>query len=189
MHPLTPLVLAAAGLLLVAGVAKALRPRATSTALRLQGLPAREPLVRVLGAAEVLVAVAALLEVSFAAAALAVTYTAFTVFVGAALLRGRPLASCGCFAEPDVPPTPVHVLVTAALAASAAVVAAGSGGGLRDLLGASPLMAVGAAGSAALAGWLTYLVLTELPRLVAELDHRPSPPPAGLAPRLEGGAA
>ena len=188
MHPLTPLVLAAAGLLLVAGVAKAVRPRATSTALRLQGLPAPESLVRVLGAGEVLVAAAALLEVPFGAAALAVSYAAFTVFVSAALLRGRPLASCGCFAEPDVPPTPVHVLVTAALAASAAAVAAGTGGGLRDLLDGSVLLALGGAGSAALVGWLTYLVLTELPRLMAELEHHPSPP-AARGPRLEGGAA
>ncbi len=173
MHPLTPLVLAAAGLLLLAGGAKVLRPRSTSTALRLQGLPSGEWLVRALGTAEVAVAGAALLEVPFGAAALAATYAGFTLFVAVALVRGRPLASCGCFAEPDVPPTPVHVLVTAALAVSAGVAATGSGAGLPELLDGSAWVAAGTAGSAALAGWLTYLVLTELPRLAAELGHRP----------------
>lgn len=112
-HPLTSVFLA--GLLALAGGTKLLRPAATSqAALCLSGLPSRSWLVRLLGAGEVLVAVAALLEAPFAAAVLAATYVAFTVFVGV------PLASCGCFAEPDVPPTPVHVAVTAALAACAA---------------------------------------------------------------------
>jgi hypothetical protein len=136
------------------------RPAGTSRALRAQGLPARWGLVRALGAVEIAVAVAALLELRGGAALLAVTYAGFTAFVGAALVRGRPLSSCGCFAEPDVPPTPVHLVVTAALAASAAVVGAGSGAGLPALLAGPVLPAVGAVGSALLVGWLAYLVLT-----------------------------
>ncbi|MGI8536415.1 MAG: MauE/DoxX family redox-associated membrane protein [Mycobacteriales bacterium] len=167
MHLLTPAFLAAAGLLAVAGVAKLARPAGTSVALRAQGLPAWSWLVHILGAAELAVAAAALLELRFGAALLAATYGAFSVFVLTALVRGRPLTSCGCFAEPDVPPTPVHVVVTAALAACGGAVAAGSGGGLPDLLNGPVLPAVAAVGSAVLVGWLTYLVLAELPRLVA----------------------
>lgn len=166
VHLLTPAFLAAAGLLAVAGLAKLARPAGTSRALRAQGLPARWGLVRFLGAAEIAVAAAALLELRFGAALLAVTYAGFTAFVGVALVRGRPLSSCGCFAEPDVPPTPVHLVVTAALAASAAVVGAGSGAGLPALLAGPVLPAAGAVGSALLVGWLAYLVLAELPRLV-----------------------
>jgi len=168
VHLLTPAFLAAAGLLAVAGLAKLARPAGTSRALRAQGLPARSVLVRLLGAAELLIAAAALLELRFGAALLAVAYGGFTVFVATALVRGRPLTSCGCFAEPDVPPTPVHLVVTAALAACGVAVAVGSGGGLPDLLDGSVLAAAAAVGSAVLVGWLSYLVLAELPRLVAQ---------------------
>lgn len=174
VHPLSPAFLAAAGLLAIAGVAKMLSPAGTSSALRIQGLPARWSLVRLLGVAELLVAAAALLELRFGAALLAAIYAAFTAFVASALVRGRPLTSCGCFAEPDVPPTPVHLFVTAALALCAGTVAAGSGAGLPTL-GSGPLpVALATAGSAALVGWLSYLVLAALPRLLAELGRNGS---------------
>jgi len=177
VHPLTPVLLAAAGLLAIAGLAKLASPAGTSRALRTQGLPARWGLVRVLGAGEVLVAAAALLELRFGAALLALAYAAFTVFVAAALLRGRPLSSCGCFAEPDVAPTPVHAVVTVVLAGCAGVVSVGSGGGLPDLLDGPVLPAVGAVASGGLVGWLAYLVLAALPALAALLQP---------AVRLEG---
>ena len=181
VHPLTPALLAAAGLLAVAGFAKLVRPAGTSQALRTQGLPARWWLVRLLGVAEVLVAAAALLEVRFGAALLAAAYGAFTLFVVTALVRGRPLTSCGCFAEPDLPPTSVHVVVTAVLAVCSGAIAAGSGGGLPDLLDGPASPAVAVVGSAALVGWLSYLVLAELPRLVAELVRGGSGRPLGSA--------
>lgn len=179
MEPLTPVLIAAAGLLLVAGAAKVVRPADTSQALRTQGLPSRPVLVRVLGGAEVLAALAALLELPFAAALLAAAYAAFTAFVLTALVRDRPLSSCGCFAEPDVPPTPVHAVLTAVLAACCAGAAAGAGGGLPDLLGAPLATAGGAVLSAGLLGWLSYLVMARLPRLLAELLPLPSAPTAG----------
>ncbi len=171
VHPLSPAFLAAAGLLAIAGVAKLVHPGGTSSALRTQGLPARWGLVRLLGAAELLVAAAALLELRFGAALLAATYVAFTAFVATALVRGRPLTSCGCFAEPDVPPTRVHLFVTAVLALCAGAVATGSGGGL-PALGNGPLpVTLAIAGSAVLVGWLSYLALAALPRLSAELGR------------------
>ncbi len=169
MHPLTSVFLAAAGLLAIAGIAKIARPAATRQALRTQGLPARVSLVRLIGVAEVLVAVAALLELRYGAVLLAFSYAGFTVFVAAALVRRRPLSSCGCFAEPDVPPTPLHVGVTTVLAVCSGAVAAGSGGGVPDLLGGPLPTAFAAAAAAALIGWLSYLVLAELPRLIAAL--------------------
>lgn len=177
MHPLTSVFLAAAGLLAVAGLAKIVRPAATRQALRTQGLPARAALVRLIGVAEVLVAVAALLELRFGAALLALSYAGFTLFVASALVRRRPLSSCGCFAEPDVPPTPLHVVVTAVLAVCSGAVATGSRGGLPDLLSGPVATAVAVTASATLIGWLSYLVLAELPRLTAALA--PSGPVRG----------
>ncbi len=180
MEPLTPVLLAAAGLLLVAGAAKVVRPAGTAQALRTQGLPSQPVLVRVLGAVEVLVALAALLELPHGAALVAAAYAAFTAFVVTALVRDRPLSSCGCFAEPDVPPTPVHAVLTALLAACCAGAAAGAGGGLPDLRDASLATAGGAVLSAGLLGWLSYLVLAQLPRLIAELLPLPDAPTAGV---------
>lgn len=174
MQPLTPVLLGAAGLLLVAGAAKAVRPADTAQALRTQGLPSRPVLVRLLAAVEVLIALAALLELPFGASAMTVAYAGFTAFVVTALIRQRPLSSCGCFAEPDVPPTPAHAGLTAVLAACCAGAASGAGGGLPDLLDAPVAVAAGAVLCAGLIGWLGYLVMAWLPRLIAELLPLPA---------------
>ncbi len=169
MHPLTPVLLAAAALLLIAGVAKLARPAPTSQALRTQGLPDRLELVRLLGAAEVVVALLALADLPLGAELLALSYAGFAAFVAAALVRGRPMTSCGCFAEPDVPPTPVHAVLTAALAGGCGVAALAPATGLPDLAAAPVATAVAAIGTAGLVAWLSYLVMAELPRVLAEL--------------------
>lgn len=175
VHPLLVPYLAACLLLLGAGAVKLRRPAGTSQALRTQGLPSTPGLVRSLGAAEVGLAVAALAQVPYAAAVLAGAYAAFTGFVLLALLRDRPLSSCGCFGAPDLPPTAAHLAVTASAALGGAVVAlAGDASGLPALARADAGAAVAAVGGAALVCWLAYLVLTALPRLAAE---RSQPPP------------
>ena len=168
MHALTAPVMAAAGLLALAGVLKLRRPSGTAQALRTQGLPSGPAVVRTIGAAEVAVAALALLGAPAGTALLALAYTGFTAFVVLALVRGRPLSSCGCFAEPDTPPTAAHVGVTAVLAVAAAA-AAGTGArtGLPALADVALPTAVGVTAAAVLVGWLAYLVLAELPRLHA----------------------
>jgi len=165
--PLAAPYLAAAGLLVVAGVLKLLRPAATVQALRTQSLPSSTALVRLLGAVELAVSGAALAGLPVGAAALAAAYAAFTGFVALALLRGRPLTSCGCFAEPDLPPTWAHPVLTAGLAAVCVAVAVGERSGLPQLRGAGGWLAVGTLAGAVLIGWLAQVVLAELPRLVA----------------------
>lgn len=165
MQALTAPFLAAAVLLAVAGGHKLARPAATSQALRTQHLPAGAAAVRGLGVAELAVAVLALLPGALGAWLLAAAYTGFTLFVVVPMLRGRPLSSCGCFAEPDLPPTTAHVAVTAALAGCSATVAATRPDGA--LLGSSPALAAGVGLSALVVAWLAYLVLTGLPRLAA----------------------
>jgi hypothetical protein len=150
--------LAAALLLVAAGVAKTVEPLALVRALRGAGLRVRAPLlarwVRVLAAAEAVLGVLAVVRPGpLVSGAVALSYAGFTAFVLRALRSGSPLASCGCFGKTDTPPTPGHAVVTAALAVAAALIAVGPAASL-DL----PLVVV----SAVLA-YLTYLMLAVLP--------------------------
>jgi hypothetical protein len=91
-------------------------------------------------------------------AAQAACYVAFAAAAVAFWWRGE-LPSCGCFGEVESPPSLVHVAVTtagAAVSARAALIEAPSP--LHQ-----PLATV--AGVAALA--LVYLLLVDLPRLIA----------------------
>ena len=159
--------LAACVLLVLAGAAKLRRPAATAQALRTQGLPSSLPLVRALGAGEVVVALTALAGVPAGAFAVALAYLAFTGFVLLGLLRGRSLSSCGCFGEPDLPATWTHVAVTALAAVASGSIALTGGAGLPQVLALPLLVAVAAVAATALTTWLALLTLTALPRVVA----------------------
>jgi hypothetical protein len=116
--------LAAAALLVVAGVPKVADPMPLVRALRSTGLPAGRPLVRAIALAEVLVGAAALAVPGRGTAALVgLAYVGFTGFVGLALARGGVLESCGCFGKADTPPTRAHLAVTALLALAAGALA------------------------------------------------------------------
>ena len=150
---------AAALLLVVAGVAKALDPVPLARALSLAGLPARGPLltpfVRVGAVAEAVVGGAAVVAPSAVTAGLvSASYLGFSVFVLRALRSGSPLASCGCFGSVDTPPTVTHVVTTGALATVAAVVVARPDGLVLTL----PLLAV-----IGVLAYGVYLLLAVLP--------------------------
>jgi hypothetical protein len=101
--------LAATVMLGAAGAAKFLRPDDTTRALRLASIPAGRATVRTGALLELAVAVAALAAPGPVTGGLvAASYGAFTVFVLAALIRGWPLSSCGCFGRPDARPTYAH---------------------------------------------------------------------------------
>ena len=165
MHLLTVPVLAAACLLWLAGGLKLSRPAGTAQALRTQGLPSGAGVVRDLGAAEVAVASAALLQLPLSRLLLALAYLGFTLFVVVAMVRRRPLSSCGCFADPDLPPTWAHVVVTAGLALAAAVAVSGAPAGVPAVLAQPSWTALGTAAATALVAWLAYLVLAVLPEV------------------------
>lgn len=163
----------AAVLLGAAGVAKIVRPGAARAALASVRLPATDRTVRVLGVTELAVAVAALWPGgTVAALAVAAFYLAFAAFVGYALARGGTLRSCGCFGEPDTPPTRVHVVVNLALATTAGVVAAGPAPSLPAVLGAQPLWGVPLLAAVGLSAWLAYLTLSALPAVSALVAER-----------------
>jgi hypothetical protein len=113
----TGLFLAAAGLLVLAGLQKAADPQPLVRALRSVGLGVPSLAVRGFAAAEVVIGVASV--VTGNGWAVAASYLVFTGFVIVAKLRGGVLSSCGCFGKQDVPPTWLHAGVTAGLAAGA----------------------------------------------------------------------
>ena len=187
--------LVACGLLVIAGVAKALRPDDTArallqlttpkappvggpggrgpggahrwTALRLPGMRSA---VRVGAAAEALLGVVALVVPrSGTAAAVAASYLAFAVVVGLTMARGGPLATCGCFGRPDTPPTFVHLAVdlVLAVAATAVAVAAPPSGTVVGVLAHQPWHGVPLVMVALLGTWLATLVLVRLSALEA----------------------
>ncbi len=159
-----PFVIAAA-LLAIGGVLKAIKPGDTANALRGVGLPAGALLVRVGGVAEAAIGVWALVTADRAAAVLvALSYLAFTGFVVVALVRGAPIASCGCFGKADTPPSWVHVGVNLVAVVAAVVVAIDPGVGLGDLLADQPLAGVPFVLLTLTGLFLAFLALTLLPR-------------------------
>jgi methylamine utilization protein MauE len=163
--------LVAAGLLVIAGVAKAARPDDTARALaalaprRAVSLGSARVAVRAGALAEAALGVVALVAPRPVTAALvALSYAAFAVVVSYARQRGGPLATCGCFGRPDTPPTAVHVVLDLALAGCAALVAADApaGGTLAAVLGHQPWAGLPLLFVSAVALWLTLLALSAL---------------------------
>jgi hypothetical protein len=153
--------LAAAGLLVVAGVPKLSDPLPLVRALRQSGLPGSRSLVRGFALVEVAVGLWAVVAPSRLSAALvAAAYLIFTAFVVRVLRRGGILGSCGCFGKPDTPATRTHAALTAAAALAAAAVAA-------DPPAAAWSAPVGdlvaTAGLAALVAFLAWQVMAVLP--------------------------
>ena len=113
---------AAAILLLIAGAGKVVEPTRTAGALKELGWPSSPSLVQLGALAETMLGATALVVDSRVPGLLvAASYLGFTLFVMAALRADTPLATCGCFAQKDTPPRPVHVVVTALLAGCALV--------------------------------------------------------------------
>jgi hypothetical protein len=165
--------LAACALLVGAGVAKAVRPGDTARAIAgLVGIPvpAMRAVVRVGAGAESVLGLLGLLALTApVAACVAASYAGFAAFVAVARRHGGVLATCGCFGNPDTPPTRLHVLLDVALALSGVLVAAGGAGrgagATWHVLGAQPLAGVPLVAGALLAGGLVYLVMVGLARL------------------------
>lgn len=154
--------LAAAVLLVLAGVPKLADPMPLVRALRSVQLPASRSVVRAVAAVEVVVGVAALLAPGrLTAAAVALSYLTFSAFVAFVLRRGGVLGSCGCFGKPDTPPTVAHLAVTLLLAVSAAALAVSPP--QESVWSPFTGELVVLVGFAALLAWLAYLVMAVLP--------------------------
>ena len=165
--------LAAALLLLAAGVAKVRSPDAAATMLRRAAprLPAalRQPsAVRIGGVLEAAIATAVVLTGTRAAAALlAGCYAVFAVVSIRLTVLGQR-ASCGCFGRTDSPVGAAHVVLNVlalAVAAAGVVRPTGPVAGLFD--GALLAGLIGAA-QAVLVAYLGFLSITALPALAAD---------------------
>jgi hypothetical protein len=159
-------------LLVAAGVAKAVRPADTARALA-TSVPAPLAVVRTgvrvgaMGEAA-LGAVALAVPRSGLAWAVAISYAGFAVYVGYVRFRGGAIASCGCFGTPDTPATLLHAVIDLSLAAAATVVAlARPTGSILSLAASQPGHGVVLLVVSMLCAYLTYLVLSVLPRVQA----------------------
>lgn len=161
---------ALSGLVTAAGGAKLARPADTARALRQSGLPAGATVVRAGALTEVLIGSTALLVGGRPAVGLlGLSYAAFAGFVGLALVTGKPISSCGCFGEPDTPPTLAHALLCAvgALLAGGAVLSGPSLPGLGWLMARQPMAGVPFLVLSALAAYAAYSIMAIAPRLSA----------------------
>jgi hypothetical protein len=167
------LYLTACALLVVAGATKAVKPG--DTALALAQWPGR--LGRLVSARRVRCAAAcecALGTAAFAsparplAALVAASYAVFCVVLVHGRSRGGVLATCGCFGEPDTPPTRLHVGVDVILlAGSLSVLVDGPGGSVVSLLSHQYASGLPLLAASALATVLIYVALGPLARLEA----------------------
>jgi hypothetical protein len=164
--------LAAAVLLVVAGLGKLSTPDAAALTLRstwrrVPGGATARHMVRAAGALEVGIgAVAISLGDRVSAIALAGCYLAFLAVAARLQLTGRH-TTCGCFGATESPVGLAHLVVnTAAVAGAVAAVVRPPGtlGGFLDAAGVAGLVGVG---QALLLAYLAFLSMTALPALAA----------------------
>lgn len=163
------LLYAVAGLLVVAGLFKIVRPEDSQEALRRTGLPSRRGAARALGTFEVVLGAGAVLAGGeLLASAVALLYVAFAVFVAVQRRRSAG-AACGCLGGAS-PASPLHVTVNVGAAGVAAAAAVAGAPGLPGaLVGAgAPTSALTVIALAVVVAALR-MVLTTLPALAEAL--------------------
>jgi Methylamine utilisation protein MauE len=169
----------ASGLLVLAGVAKAVRPDDMARALVLL-VPGGHPRVLSLSVTRQSVRIGALLEAalgmcallfpgSFTAALVAVSYALFLSITAYARRHGGALSTCGCFGRPDTPATGLHIVLNTVFVATAVAVAMQPPhfAALASLLGNQPWDGVPLLLASGVGVWLAYLALSHLAALEA----------------------
>jgi hypothetical protein len=118
-------------------------------------------LIRVGAAAEMVVAVLACTVAGPAPAALvALSYASFAIFVSAALWKGWPIASCGCFGRPDTAPTRTHAVLNVAAAVAAVQWAIGGPPRLAEVFSHQPWEGIPLGLATVVMAALVYLLFT-----------------------------
>ncbi len=174
------LYLVAAGLLVGAGVAKAIRPGDTARALgALPGLD-RVPTRLLQGATRTGAAAEALLGLAAFAAPgpltgglVSASYLLFAAVTAIVRVRGGALSSCGCFGRADTPASWLHVVLNLVFAVAAATVATSTPTTTTTLgvLSHQPWAGVPLLFASAVGVWLTYLAMAVLPALETQVRH------------------
>lgn len=169
----------ASGLLVLAGLAKAVRPDDTARALVLL-VPATGPRPPSLALTRQAVRTGALLEAALGACAVlfpgtvtaalvAGSYTIFVCITAYARRKGGALSTCGCFGRPDTPATGLHLVLNVVFVVTAVAVAAHppQTTALVWLLESQPWGGVPLLLASAVGIWLAYLALSPLASLEA----------------------
>jgi hypothetical protein len=152
--------LAAAGLLVAAGLPKVRDPLPLVRALRAAGFPLHRLAVRAFASGEVVLGLWALVAPGRLSAGLvAAAYVVFSAFVARVLLRGGVLGSCGCFGKPDTPATRTHLVLTGTAAVVAAAVAVDPPTGVWSGVDAATVLTAGLALVLAFLAWQVMAVL------------------------------
>lgn len=155
---------AAALLLIVAGLAKILRPVPTAGLLASFGLPEVPAAVVVIGVVESIVGILALAVGGPAlAVATGALYVGFIVVASRALATGA--GSCGCFGRIDTPPSWIHVIGNAAFAVVSFVAAAGRTP--AQVMADQPAGGVGFVLAAGVTAGLALVAFTAVPEALA----------------------
>ncbi|HEX3300610.1 MAG TPA: MauE/DoxX family redox-associated membrane protein [Actinomycetota bacterium] len=161
---LAPVFFLAAGLLVLAGATKILRPDPTAQALLDAGLPGSLGAARGVGVVEIAVGVwACAAPAAGGAVALGALYVLFAGYLGFLLVARPDAGSCGCAGPTPVPPSRLHlalnVVATAAGFAYALTHAPTLGAWVASLGWAAVPIVLGLL----VAGWLAVVAVTAAP--------------------------
>ena len=161
---LAPVFFLAAGLLVLAGAAKILRPDPTAQALLDAGLPGTLAAARVVGTVEVTVgAWASLAPAAGGAIVLGGLYLVFAGYLGF-LLAARPDAgSCGCAGSTAVPPSRLHLALNLGASATGFAYATTEAPGVGIWIVSLGWAAVPVVFGLVVAGWLAVVAVTAAP--------------------------
>jgi hypothetical protein len=155
------------GLLLVAGVAKFVRPGVTAGVAKAAGIPASTWVVRIFALVEIAAAMAAFVVGGWIPAlSVGILYLVFAGFVLMLKARGIKTAGCGCFGqETEDPPGYPHITVNVVAALIAGVAAVVAVPDIAAVMADQPLFGVPYISFVALGVWLLMVMLTDLPQL------------------------
>ena len=161
---LAPVFFLAAGLLVLAGATKVLRPDPTAQALLDAGLPGTLGAARGVGVAEVIVGVwACVAPVADGAVALGVLYLVFACYLGFLLVARPDAGSCGCAGPTPIPPSRLHLVLNVVAGAAGIAYAATDAPTIGSWIASLGWFAVLILLELAVAGWLAVVVVTAAP--------------------------
>ena len=161
---LAPVFFLAAGLLVLAGATKIVRPDPTAQALLDAGLPGALGAARGVGVAEVVVGVSAcLVPAAGGAIALGALYLAFAGYLGFLLVARPDAGSCGCAGATPVPPSRLHLALNLVAGAAGFAYATTDAPSLGAWVSSLGWAAVPIVFGSVVAGWLAVIAVTAAP--------------------------
>ncbi len=161
---LAPVFFLAAGLLVLAGAAKSLRPDPTAQALLDAGLPGTLVAARAIGSVEVAVGVwASLAPAAGGAIALGGLYLLFAGYLGFLLVARPEARSCGCAGSTAVPPSRLHLVLNLVASATGLAYATTEAPSVGTWIVTPGWAAVPILLGLVVAGWLAVVAVTTAP--------------------------